>query len=74
MILISDENGSAIYIASSPRRIHEGPSVIRGRFPRDDPGCGAYVLAARQGEHRLILFYRQQLSALQSAQLLPCSM
>jgi hypothetical protein len=33
MILISCKNGSAIYIASSSRRIHGGPSVVRGRFP-----------------------------------------
>ena len=33
MILISDKNGSAIYVASSPRRIEDGPSGVRGRFP-----------------------------------------
>jgi hypothetical protein len=33
MILISVKNGSAIYVASSPRRIEDGPSGVRGRFP-----------------------------------------
>jgi hypothetical protein len=33
MILISYKNGSAIYVASSPRRIEDGPSGVRGRFP-----------------------------------------
>jgi hypothetical protein len=33
MILISDKNGSTIYVASSPRRIEDGPSGVRGRFP-----------------------------------------
>jgi len=33
MILISDKNGSAIYVASSPRRIEDRPSGVRGRFP-----------------------------------------
>jgi hypothetical protein len=33
MILISDRNGSAIYVASSPRRTQDGPSVVRERFP-----------------------------------------
>jgi hypothetical protein len=33
MILISDKNGSAIYVASSLFRIEDGPSVVRGRFP-----------------------------------------
>ena len=32
---ISYENGSAICVASSPRRIHEGPSVGRGRLPME---------------------------------------
>jgi hypothetical protein len=33
MILISDKYGSVIYVASSPRRIEDGPSGVRGRFP-----------------------------------------
>ena len=33
MILISVKNGSAIYVASSPHRIEDRPSGVRGRFP-----------------------------------------
>ena len=34
-IPISYENGSAICVASSQRRIHDGPSVVRGRLPTE---------------------------------------
>jgi hypothetical protein len=32
MIQVSDNNGFAIYVASSPRCIHDESSVLRGRF------------------------------------------
>ena len=67
MILISHKNGSTIYVASSPRRIHDAPSGRSRTIPLEMILDAAYV-RPEQREERLVLIEEQGLGALQSAQ------